>query len=224
MIDETLIPQLIWFFILSLYTAAVTLGTKYSYEWMISKNIPQKVAVYYNRKIIHMLAGGVVALITPFIFTTPWLPLLAGLFLTAFTYIPHKTGKIFYWYQTKDNLNDVNFCFMWALIVFILWTITNNPWIAIIPPTFMAFGDGITGIVRNMTFKRRTKHYIGNVFMLPVCLVIAYFIGSKAEILPWAILAAFVATMIERYEYGPIDDNVLITVSSSIILLIGFYL
>jgi len=30
-----------------------------------------------------------------------------------------------------------------------------------------------------------------------------------------------VATWIERYEFGPIDDNVLITVAASAVLLLG---
>ncbi len=33
--------------------------------------------------------------------------------------------------------------------------------------------------------------------------------------------AAIVATFFERYEIGPIDDNILITISSTIILFIG---
>jgi hypothetical protein len=35
------------------------------------------------------------------------------------------------------------------------------------------------------------------------------------------VISAVVATIVERYEFGPIDDNVLITVSASAVLLLG---
>ncbi len=216
--------EIIWFFLLSIYATGVTLGTKFSYELMRKKGVEKNVAVYYNRKIIHMFAGGVVVLLVPFLFASPWMPLLAGVVLTVFTYIPHKTGKILYWFQTEDNLNDVNFCLMWALTVFLIWFIVGTPWIAIIPPLFMAFGDGITGVVRNAVFKKRTKHPIGNVFMVMVCIPLGYYFAGMAGIAFWGVLAAIVASIVERYEFGPIDDNILITVSATIILLTGYYL
>ena len=223
-IIRTLIQnELFWFIILSIYATAVTLGTKKTYQLMKNKGIKNNVAVYYNRKLIHMFAGGVVVLIVPFVFSTPWYPLLAGLILTILTYIPHATGNILYWFQTKENLNDVNFCIMWALTVFLLWIILGNPWIAIIPPVFMAFGDGVTGIVRNAVFKKRTKHPIGNVFMVIVCIIFGYVLAGQAGIPIWGIIAGIVASVVERYEFGPIDDNILITISASIILYIGSY-
>ena len=216
--------EVIWFFLLSIYATAVTLGTKFSYELMRKKGFEKNVAVYYNRKIIHMFAGGVVVLLVPFFFASPWMPLLAGIVLTVFTYIPHKTGKILYWFQTEDNLNDVNFCLMWALTVFLIWLIVGTPWIAIIPPLFMAFGDGVTGVVRNAVFKKRTKNPIGNVFMVIVCIPLGYYFAGMVGIPFWGVLAAIIASIVERYEFGPIDDNILITVSSTIILLTGYYL
>jgi hypothetical protein len=217
--------EIMWFFILSIYATFVTLGTKFSYELMRKKGFEQNVAVYYNRKIIHMFAGGVVVLFVPYLFNSPWMPLFAGIVLTIFTYIPHKTGKILYWFQTEENLNDVNFCLMWALTVFFIWILVDTPWIAIIPPLFMAFGDGVTGVVRNAVFKKRTKHPIGNVFMVFVCIPLGfYFAGMASPSLTWwGVLAAVVASFVERYEFGPIDDNILITLSSTIILLIGFF-
>jgi hypothetical protein len=40
----------------------------------------------------------------------------------------------------------------------------------------------------------------------------------------WGLLAATVATFVERYEFGPIDDNILITVSATAVLLLGVQL
>ncbi len=91
---------------------------------------------------------------------------------------------------------------------------------------FMAFGDGITGVVRNALYRKRTKSPVGNVFMLEVCLLIGYTFASMAvhPIVLWALFAAMVASIVERFEIGPIDDNVPITLASMIILIIGFHI
>ena len=110
-----------------------------------------------------------------------------------------------------------------GLIIAILWILFNDPFLAVIPALFMAFGDAVTGVVRNALYKKRTKSPIGNIFMLIVCLVIGYFFTSIAvnPIPLWGILAAIGASIVERFEIGPIDDNVLITVTAMIILIIG---
>jgi len=91
---------------------------------------------------------------------------------------------------------------------------------------FMAFGDGITWVVRNALYRKRTKSPVGNVFMLEVCLLIGYTFASMAvhPIVLWALFAAMVASIVERFEIGPIDDNVPITLASMIILIIGFHI
>ena len=54
---------------------------------------------------------------------------------------------------------------------------------------------------------------IGNVFMFIVD-PIGWYVGMVAEpsIPMWGLIAAAVATYVERYEFGAIDDNILITV------------
>jgi dolichol kinase len=87
----------------------------------------------------------------------------------------------------------------------------------------MAFGDGITGIVRNLVIRERSKSPIGNVFMLIVSAPMGWFVAQMGDpaIPVWGLIAAVVATFVERYEFGPIDDNILITVFATIVLLIG---
>jgi dolichol kinase len=89
----------------------------------------------------------------------------------------------------------------------------------------MAFGDGVTGIARNALVRGRSKNPIGNLFMLLVCAPMGWIIGGLANpaIPVWGLMSAIVATWIERYEFGPIDDNVLITVAASAVLLLGTY-
>ena len=223
MLTQELLLQTFWIFVLAVYSFLVIFLTKRVYNYMLKKEFKENVAVYYNRKLIHIFAGGVVVLTVPFLFNNPWFPLFSGLILAIFMYFLHRTGHIFYWFQTKDNLNDVSFCFMWGLAIFILWYIFNDPWIAIIPPAFIAFGDGITGIVRNIAFKERRKHIIGNIYMMGVCIPIGYYFAhaGNPSIPLWGIIAAVVASLFERYEFGIIDDNVLITSSATIILYIG---
>ncbi len=223
MLNQIIHNEIFWIFVLAIYAGGIFLLTKHFYEWMIKKRIKRDVAVYYNRKLIHILAGGVIVIAVPFVFSNPLYPLFSGLVLTVFTFFSHRRGNVLYWFQTKDNFNDVTFCFMWGLTIFILWQILGNPWVAIIPPAFIAFGDGITGIVRNFAFEERKKHPIGNIYMMGVCIPIGYFFANSGEpsIPLWGVIAAIVASLFERYEFGKIDDNILVTVSATIILYIG---
>ncbi len=206
-----------------IYGIFVVFGTKMIFEYMISRNMEKNVAIYYNRKILHMFCGGFIGILAPFVLDKPIYALYIGIIFTFITYIPYYTGNLLYWVQTEDNKNDVNFCFMAGVSVYILWELLGDPYLAIIPLLFMAFGDGVTGIARNMKFGYRTKNPIGNVFMAIVCIPIGWCLGNLAEpALPiWGVIAAIVATFVERYEFGPIDDNVLITVSATVVMFIG---
>lgn len=208
---------------LTLYTVLVLLSTKYLYKYSKKKGLDHKDAVYYNRKVVHIFAGGVVALFVPF-YQSPFFPLIAGFLLGLVTYLSHLKGDTLYWFQNKKDVNDVSFCLMWGLSIFVLWIIFDNPWLAILPAVFIAFGDGVTGIIRNMFLGNRSKHYIGNIFMAIVCIPLGYYLGGLAGIALWGVLAAIVSSIVERYEYGPIDDNILIAVSSTLVLLLRYYL
>lgn len=215
--------QLLWSFGLGLYVLAVLLLTRFPYQAMLSRGVEPIRAVYYNRKIVHMLAGGIGSLAVPFVFQDPWYPLVAGLGFTLFTLLAHRLGLRMYWFQTADNTNDVKFALMWALSVSGLWWFFDDPWLAILPSLYMAFGDGVTGIARNALVRRRSKNPIGNLFMLIVCVPIGWVIGAQADpAIPWwGVASAITATWVERYEFGPIDDNVLITLTASAVLFIG---
>ncbi len=223
---EEILNQIYWILILGLYAVSVFFLTKKFYDYMIKKNLKKSVAVYYTRKLIHIFAGGIIVLLVPFVFKNPWFPLLSSIFLAFITYLSHRRGNYFYWFQTEGNLNDVSFCFMWGLAIFVLWQIFDNPYVAIIPAAFIAFGDGITGIIRNIAFQERKKHPIGNIYMMGVCIPIGYFFANMGNpsIPIWGVIAAVVASLFERYEFGIIDDNILVAGSAIIILYIGGFL
>ena len=217
-----MIFEILWMFILGIYVVVVTYSMRYAYEFMRKKGVKEKDAVYYDRKLIHIFSGGIITLIVPFVFNSPFYPLICGLGLTVMTYLSHKSGRRLYWFQTEDNQNDVHFCFMWGISIFALWLILDNAWLAVIPAAFMAFGDGITGIVRNAAFSKRSKHPIGNIYMGCVCVIIGYYLGNIGGMALGGVIAAIAASLVERYELGPFDDNVLITVVSSVVLYIWF--
>jgi phytol kinase len=218
--------QLLWAIGLSVYVLAVLFLTRIPYKAMVARGMEPIRAVYYNRKIVHMLAGGVGSLTVPLVFTDPWYPLICGLLLTLLTWGAHASGLRFYWFQTPENRNDVKFALMWAITFSLLWWLLDNPWLAILPALYMAFGDGVTGIARNLLVRRRSKSPIGNLFMLVVCAPMGWIVGGLADpkIPLWGLTSALVATWIERFEIGPIDDNVLITVAASGVLLLGTYM
>ena len=87
----------------------------------------------------------------------------------------------------------------------------------------MAFGDGVTGIVRNAVIRKRSKSPIGNVFMFIVSAPLGWIVAGMGDpaIPVWGLIAAAVATFVERYEFGPIDDNILITIFATAVLLLG---
>ena len=215
-----MVSEILWILVLSIYVLSIMLSTKKVYAWLINRGVKKDHAIYYNRKLVHIFAGGIITLLVPVVFTSPIYPLFCGLAITVVTYFFHKTGKTLYWFQKAENMNDVSFCFMWGLTIFVLWEIMGNPWIAIIPPAFMAFGDGVTGIVRNAVFKKRTKHPIGNIFMAIVCIPLGFYLAGIAGIAIGGVIAAIVASFMERVEIGFLDDNILITISSSIVLYI----
>ena len=168
-------------------------------------------AIYYNRKIIHITAGGLV-LSVPFLFEGPVVPLALTLLLTVLLLIKRKKGRM-YWFQTEDNDYEVHFTFM-AFVVLALGYALGNVWYGVLPVAFMAIGDGVTGIIRNYMFKRRNKSWWGNLGML----IVNVLIGSLAG-LP-GVVAGAAAAVVERFEFleGKIDDNVTVPLVSFALL------
>ncbi len=177
------------------------------YRWAKKRGIRENKIIYYNRKIIHILAGGLVALLVPFLFKTPLLPFILAIILAALTYIPHRTGKLLYWFQVEDNMYEVNFCLMWGIVITLSWLVFGMNqqayWYGVIPVAFMSFGDAVTGIVRNILYGRRTKSWIGNLAMLAVTVPIGAIIGIPG------VVAGAVVSIVEHFEIpGIIDDNI----------------
>lgn len=200
----------IWVYIVVMFIS------KKFYELALKNGFPAHSATYFGRKVIHLLAGGLVAILLPFLFHEPVLPFIMAVLLTIAVYLPHKTGKLYIWFQDPNNMYEVDFTIAWGLIAFFLWFLNKSFWLAIVPILFMAWGDGVTGIVRNLRYKRRIKAWEGSLAMLLVCLPIGAIAG-------WAgIASAFVATLAEKQKY--IDDNIAVPLVTVAIIVIAKFI
>ena len=61
--------------------------------------------------------------------------------------------------------------------------------------------------------------------MAILCIPLGYIIGNNSDpsIPVWGALSGAIASFVERYEFGPIDDNVLIVVASSVLIALGVH-
>ena len=187
--------------------------SRWTYKFALKKGYPQNSATYFGRKVIHILGAGVTTICVPFLIKEPLIPFLSGLLFALYTYYFRWKKDLQSWFQVKENNNEVNFSIMWSLSLMAGWLIDKSFWLGIIPCLFISFGDGITGIVRNFRYQRRSKAWEGSLAML----LVTVFIGAWK--MGWAgVVAAIVATAFERFE--GIDDNISIVVSSFIVLTI----
>ncbi|MEM4904113.1 MAG: dolichol kinase, partial [Desulfurococcaceae archaeon] len=138
LLPDDLLKETLWAFVLFTCIMLVLMFTKVLYKYMVKRNLKVNVAIYYNRKLIHVLAGGVTAFLVPYVFTSPLIPTVFALTIAAILYVPHRRKNVMEWFQVSDNAYEVNFCVAWGLSLLALWLITGNPRYAIIPPLFMS--------------------------------------------------------------------------------------
>ncbi len=154
------------------------------------------------------------AAILPFEFHEPYFPLVFALFLAVLTYSLHRTNHILYWFQDPANYSETYFAIMFGTIVFVTWFLDKTFLLAVVPTLFMAWGDGVTGVVRNLKYKKRTKAWEGSLAMLLVCIPIGALLGLVG------VLTGVVATLVERVEW--MDDNLSVPLVSLGILIPAF--
>ncbi|HEU98097.1 MAG TPA: dolichol kinase [Fervidicoccus fontis] len=212
---ELLLRDVVVASMLLVYSAFIIfILTKKLYSWFLSKGLEEKRAAYFNRKVVHIMIGGVVSAIIPFAFNYPILPAISAWVLGFYLLFRRTKGSLMYWFQVRENAYEVNFAFAWGAAVLILWEALGDPFMAMIPPMLVSFGDGITGIVRNLIIRKRAKHWIGNIAMAMLMVPIGYIYGGLV-----GATASLIASFVERYEFGIIDDNILIVLSSGLFII-----
>jgi len=197
-----------------LITGATLLGL-YLANLFYDYNIPQ----YLSRKLGH-LGGCVGFLLCPLLFSNFWWPFILTtgftiLLLYARMFRPDTfrgvggSGRL-------EALAEIHFPATGIVLIGVLWGIMNEPWLAIVPLTFMGAGDSITAFVRMRFYGREVKGNLGSVGMFLTCLLLAYFIH------PYFIgaIGAVVATLAERFTKTTkyIDDNFSIPLASGLVM------
>jgi len=200
------------------YVALILLGVLTSL-YLANLFYDYKVPQYISRKIGH-LGGCLGFLLMPFLFHNFWWPfiLTAGftiLLLYARVFRPGLfrgvggSGRL-------DALAEIHFPATGAVLIGVLWGIYHEPWLAIVPLTFMGGGDAITGLIRSRVYGREVKGLWGSVGMVVTCLLLAYFIQPY-----WiGAVGAITAVLAERFTKTTryIDDNFSIPLASALVM------
>jgi len=174
---------------------------------------------HVSRKLGH-LGGCVAFLLSPFLFSSFWWPLIlttgfTALLLYARWKRPHTfrgTGGS----GRPHALAEIHFPATGIVLIGVLWGVLGEPWLAIVPLCFMGGGDALTGLIRNKIYHREVKGNWGSVGMLITCLILAYFIQPYFI----GVLGAVTAVIAEKYTKTTkyIDDNLTIPLASAFVM------
>jgi len=207
------LTDVLWGSLLIVWVAVVTL--------YISKIFAKKFNIYVARKVIHMMGGGVVAILSPFLLSSPLIPILSAYLLTVYLLIHRKEGKMLSWFQDKQDIGEIYFTFSFGTVLLLSWILQPTFWsinskflyVALLPLFYMSFGDGVTGIIRNYVYKKRVKGFWGSLGML----IISSSLGFVFLSIP-GLISGILATFLERIK--KIDDNLTVSLVSFLFLYI----
>ena len=167
---------------------------------------------YISRKIGHG-AGGLAFLVSFNLSSAWWAIIVSGGFslvlLIAHLLRPDIIRGVGGSGRSKDVLAEVWFPLVAVPVFAISWLWLKQPGAAVASLLFMAWGDGVTGLVRSQVYHQPVKGLWGSLAMLIVCLSIAWIF-----IFPFwmGLVASFVAVLTEWAfgEQGIVkwgDDN-----------------
>ena len=175
------------------------------------------VPFYVTRKVAHIGSAIPIVLLPVAFFSIAYPLLLSGLFVLVFA-SSHKYD-LFPGFARKGRWSEIYFPLSVCVSIGLLWN--YNPWWAIVPPLWLALGDGVTGLVRMKVNKREVKGWYGSLACWIVCLLVGVLTLS------WAgVLGASVATLFERFSGDaegaiiPLDDNLTMPLSGTLVLLL----
>ena len=201
--------DIVWGVILTAWVAIVTL--------YISKIISKYTSIYVARKAIHMLGGGVVAILSPFVFSSPLIPIIASYALMGYLIVRRFRDGIMGWFQENNNYGEIFYTFSFGTVLLLMWLLDGNYWLSkdvfipLLPIYYMSFGDGVTGIIRNYVYKRRVKGLWGSLGMAIVCIPLGYYFFGI-----YGAISGAIATIVEVLPL--VDDNLSIPFVSFLFL------
>jgi len=186
-------------------------ASRWLYKFVLKRGWDPKRGTYLGRKFVHIFGAGIVAVLLPFEFHEPYFPFAFAMLLALLTFTLHRTGRVLYWFQDPANYSETYFALTWGAAVLLTWFLDKTFLLAVVPTLFMAWGDGVTGVVRNLMYKKRTKAWEGSVAMLLVCIPVGALMGVAG------VIAGALSTAVERLE--GIDDNISIPIVSLCVLI-----
>jgi dolichol kinase len=179
----------------------------------VSRRIGERFGTYMARKAIHILSAGVSVLLARVIFSDWLAPLLVGSLIVIYTVAGHF-WKTHSWFQIRANYADVYFTVACTALLVVFWN--YNVWIGVLSALFVAWGDGLTGIVRSIVYGKRNKGLWGTAAMFAACMALAFFMNGRVGYI--AFVAAAFASIAEKFEQ--INDNISIPIGSAIIMVL----
>ncbi|MDD5190321.1 MAG: hypothetical protein PHE50_04690 [Dehalococcoidales bacterium] len=187
--------------------------------WLANFAFDHGVPNYVSRKIGHG-AGGIAFLLSIYFSTAGWPVIIAagfGIILLALRFTkPHLLRGVGGTARSKKVMAEIWFPWVAVPVFLLAWFRLDKPAVAVTCLLFMAWGDGITGLVRARVYRKPVKGFWGSLAMLGVCLLIAgifikpFWIGAVASGVAVITESAF-------GEYGFLkwgDDNWAIPLTS----------
>ena len=210
MTQQDLAVQLSAAALLTLWVYYVTSGiSRRYYESALRAVKDEGMAKYLTRKLVHILAGGVPAALTPLLFNSPVYPVLMAALVTAYVALRRRLMPM-RWFQEPGNRNEITFSAMWGVAMLLSWLLTGDLIAGSIAALYMSLGDGVTGVVRSR-HGRREKMWDGTLAMLAVCSALGL-AGAGAA----GLASAVASSLVERLR--AIDDNVTVPLTAVIIV------
>jgi phytol kinase len=174
-----------------LITAVLLVGL-----WVANIVYDHGVPHYISRKIGHG-AGGVAFLIAFNLSSAAWPIILTVCFsillIVARLIKPSTFRGVGGTGRSESSKAEIWFALAPLLVFAIAWLWLNLPSVAVTSLLFMAWGDGITGLVRSQVYHKPVKGLWGSLAMLCACLIISwifihpFWIGISASIVAVAV-------------------------------------
>jgi phytol kinase len=187
-------------------------GVIFTGVWISNIIYDHGVPNYISRKIGHS-AGGL-AFLAAIVFSSAGWPIIiaaaSGIVILVLRKIkPAMLRGVGGTGRDSGALAEVWFPFIAVPVFIIAWLWLGRPEIAVASLLFMAWGDGVTGLVRSQVYKRPVKGLWGSLAMLAVCLVVSWVFIQPF----WAGAAVSLVAVAVEWSFGDngiikwADDN-----------------
>lgn len=161
---------------------------------------------YVSRKIVHFAAGVPIGF-SPLLFEEVYYLLGLSLGFLLLLVLTHN-WDFFPGCARKGRWSELYFPLSVGISGAALWHV--SPWAAVVPGLWLAFGDGITGLVRMAVNRREEKGWAGSVACFAACAAVAVLVQPF-----WVgLLGSVAATLAERFcgdakgSWLRLDDNI----------------